>query len=98
MKGFPSTTSNSYIIPGIILHWIWMILTLNFFSLLFPLSSLLLLSLPYPPCSYTYKNHTLFVYIQKPLMLYVVSISNPHIPNQQLTINTLDFSTRFNIR
>ena len=83
-QSFPSTISNSCAIYGIILHWILMILTLNFFSLLFLLPTLL----------YTYKNHKYYCI----LMLYVINISNRHIPNQLSSINVLDFNTRFNIR
>lgn len=59
------TASNSCIISGIILLWIWMSLTLNFFSLLFfslflsaPLSHLI----------------TLFIYIQKPTYYYILML------------------------
>lgn len=47
------TTTNSCIISGIILLWIWMILTLNFFSLLF-------LSLPF--CSSVSLNHPVHIH------------------------------------
>lgn len=75
IQSFPSTTNNSCTICGIILHWILMILTLNFFSLLFLLPTLL----------YTYKNHTYYCI----LMLYVINISNHHIPINCLPLTFL---------